>query len=157
MMSANACAQPRRPIYETAEHLKREREIAMKAAQLWSCEMVKTKTYFCADYAAKHLDKVAAMIEIKDRAAKYSMDQLDGWGGVMVSGTKWGALYQLSQVSRLPTGVIVETFGAQLWVHWATPRFEHDGVDVRGRYDRGDWQDIEPVILLRRARFELLT
>lgn len=141
--------------YETADHRRREREIADKAARCWSCELLATKPGFAADMVARRNRKVGALVEIKDRVG-YSMHRLDSLGGLMVSAAKWGNVYTLAQVLRLPTVVIAETAGPELWFHKATKQFTHDGVDIKGRVDRGDWQDVEPVVLFRRRRWHRL-
>lgn len=139
-----------RPFYETAIDRERERAIADEAARCWHCQMIKTKIAFAADYCAMRQRSVVALVEVKDR--RYPIDRLDAMGGLMVSLHKWSLLAHLSKVSRLPLVVLLQATDG-LFFH-STSKFGHDGVGYMGRVDRGDWQDVEPVVLLRARRFK---
>jgi hypothetical protein len=140
-----------REFYETEEDRRHEREVAQRASLAWSCRLIKTKRAFAADFAAVRGKRITALVECKWR--DYTLERLDGWGGLMLSAEKWARLRMLSPVLRVPTIIVAECNGV-LWWHSATTRFQHDGLDLDGRTDRGDWQDVEPVVMFRKQRFK---
>ena len=142
------------PFYETSEDVAREAAIAAELSRIWKRPLVKLRKAYPVDWAILDNDtdkRVVAFLEIKDRN-KYSMDQLDAWGGVFVSLIKWAQADHLCRLVKLPLVVVIKASGV-LWVHVSESGREYDGLHFRGRNDRGDPHDVEPVVLLRKARF----
>jgi hypothetical protein len=143
-----------RPFYEAPEHLACEAEIAHEVGQAWGCRMVKMKRAFASDWAAIRDGEILAMVEIKDRPG-YTLDELDSYGGLMVSLQKLANLLTMNAASALPFFVIARDGTRTIYYHRLRPGV-HDGLYLGGRRDRGDWQDIEPVALFRSHRFRPL-
>lgn len=139
-----------RPLYETAENLKQEKAVADFASRKWGCSFAKLKKAYALDYAIIRDKKVVSFAEIKCR--KYSMEKLDSMGGFMISLHKWIEAKNICQVSSVPFSLIIKTEDG-VWLH-KTEDFSNDGVIIGGRYDRGDSQDVEPVVLLKSDRFK---
>lgn len=139
-----------RPLYETADNLKQEKAVADFASRKWGCSFAKLKKAYALDYAIIRDKKVVSFAEIKCR--KYSMEKLDSMGGFMISLHKWIEAKNICQVSSVPFSLIIKTEDG-VWLH-KTEDFSNDGVIIGGRYDRGDSQDVEPVVLLKSDRFK---
>ncbi len=142
-----------RPLYERPEDIANERRLAELVASEWDVQPLKLKTAYSVDYALTRAGRTLAFSEFKCRT--YSMPQMDRMGGFMLSLHKWAAIKTLTDASGLPFVVVVGDGEGEVWHHRPTD-FSHDGVAFGGRMDRGDHQDVEPVILLRMARFTRL-
>jgi hypothetical protein len=147
-----------RPRYETPEDEARERAIADELARVWQVRMIKLGDFYPCDWAVLSPDAttILAYVEIKDRNG-YSLQQLDGWGGVYFSAMKWGMCAHLARISDRPFIFVPKAAGV-LYAYrtWAQYMNQHDGVHLGGRHDRGDPNDIEPCIMLRAHRFRVV-
>ena len=139
-----------RPFYETPEQRDNEAVIARYVAVQWRCEAIRMKRAFPVDYMLRGKNR-SAFAEIKHR--DYTMDAIDRMGGVFISLLKWGTAKGLCDVSGFPLMVILRDSLNDTYFS-ATSDFTHDGIDYNGRADRGDDQDFEPVVLLRKHRFK---
>lgn len=139
-----------RPMYESKKDLAGEVEVAQTLEEKWSCKFVKLPIRYHLDFAITRNNKVVAYAELKIR--KYSMPDIGRMGGYMISLGKWAAAKQLCDASQLPFLLIVK---AQDGIYQCTEKtFVPDDVSVRGRTDRGDWQDVEPCVMLDVQRFK---
>lgn len=140
-----------RPIYETERHRDEERAMVAQLADHWRCRAVVMPRAYPVDYAFANGSRTRAFVECKDRA-RYDWDTLERGGGVFLSAHKWATARALTEATRVPLVLLVRTRDG-LWYH-RPDDWSHDGVRVdAGRSDRGDWQDVEPCVLLRQARF----
>ena len=139
-----------RPLYETEANRINERAVAKLIEGKWNCKCVKLKQAYALDYALIRDGKVIAFMEIKCR--NYTMDKLNSMGGFMISVHKWLEAKAICDVSSVPLCLVVRTHDG-VWYH-KTSDFLNDGIGFGGRLDRGDDQDVEPVILLKGNRFK---
>jgi hypothetical protein len=147
-----------RPFYETKGQRKNEELIANYVADRWDCNLVRMKSAFPVDYMLRrysHADEgeSLAFAEIKHR--QYTLDAIDQMGGLFVSLLKWGNAKNLCGIAACPLLVILRD-GADETYWFRTDDFSHDGITFGGRTDRGDPQDCEPLITLRKERFRRL-
>lgn len=145
-----------RPMYEQAADLTKEQDVVGLLEEAWQCRMSKLPIQYKLDYAIRNLDEphIAAFAEIKVR--NYTLAQIQAWGGYMISLAKWQAGLHLVQTTNLPFYLVVKTtdglyyFGVNNLVHDADTL--HKLLDKKivfaGRQDRGDWQDMEPCVLI---------
>lgn len=138
-----------RPLYQTSESLARETEFARELSRLWGCRFEKLPIAYKVDFLMFRNDEPRAWCEVKCR--EYEMDQLEIMGGFMLSLAKWMEGKRLHEMTGLPFIVALQLPDG-IWYHKPTD-FKYDGLKIGGRKDRGDWQDVEPVILLQRDRF----
>lgn len=138
-----------RPLYQTKDSLVQEREFANELCRMWGCRLDKLPLSYKVDFLMFRNDQPRAWCEVKAR--EYEMDQLEIMGGFMLSLAKWMEGKRLCDATGLPFIVAIKLLDGIFW-HKATD-FQYDGLRVGGRKDRGDWQDVEPVILLQRSRF----
>ncbi len=139
-----------RPIYETTETHSKELKIANFVADKWKCAMTKTPLRYCVDFMAVRDGLVVAFVEIKCR--NYSWEKINGWGGYMFSLGKYIESKAMAEATGVPFILIVETTTGlyhQIFKTWD----KNPAVQLGGRTDRSDWQDLEPVVILPCAGF----
>jgi len=139
-----------RPIYESKKDLDGEVQVAEVLGQKWGCKFIKLPIRYHLDFVITKGDMAVAYAELKVR--KYSMPDIGRMGGYMISLGKWAAAKQMSEASLLPFILVVKASDGIY--QYTTKTFEHDGVMVRGRTDRNDWQDVEPCVMLNVDRFK---
>jgi hypothetical protein len=139
-----------RPLYETAADLDNEASIAKVLSLKWDCNFVKLPIRYHLDFVVTRGDQAIAYAEFKTR--NYSMADIGKMGGYLMSIGKWSAAKQLCDASLLPFILVVKTLDGVYRAGFT--EFKPDGVLVRGRTDRNDWQDIEPCVLLNTQRFK---
>lgn len=138
-----------RPLYEGAHDRTNEQAVAAKLAGLWGCEAVKLPMSYELDFAFVRDGIVASFVEVKCRA--YSWAQINQWGGYMLALSKWERALSLFQTSGRPFTLAVHTPDG---IYFKVCReFGFAPVKIGGRRDRGDWQDIEPVVMLPTGLF----
>ena len=139
-----------RPIYETAQDLKNESEVAAYLSSAWGCNFVKLKISYGIDFAIMKNGAIVATAEIKCR--NYDRAAIDRFGGLMLSASKahraaeWltnhGAPFVLA--AKLTDGLFVATI--EDWTAYE--------LKFTGRTDRGDWQDVEPCCIIPMSEFK---
>ena len=139
-------------MYETEGHLAVERSIAEKVEKAWNCTVNKMPIRLHLDYVIQRGDKAVAFCEIKTRGK--TMQEVDDLGGYLIDVNKLVAAKGLYDVTGLPF-VLVVGMNDGIWYTKMT-EFKPDDVLVRGRKDRGDWQDVAPCGLLLSSRFKRL-
>lgn len=131
-----------RPVYETASTLRDEADTVAVIERAWRCKARKLPRAYRLDYALTRDGEVVAWAEVKCRGKRYD--------SYMLSLHKWTAALELAARTDLPALLVVR------WpdgVHFAPFEDRVERVAIGGRTDRGDWQDVEPVVLLPSQRF----
>jgi hypothetical protein len=141
-----------RTYYETQKDLDGEKKMAQIMEGKWACQMFKLPIKYHLDYAITRNDQIIAFCEMRSR--KYSLEKLNEMGGFYISLEKWKSAKQLYDLTELPFIMALETPHALYYAMFK--EFKPDGYTISGRKDRGDWQDIEPMVLLDTNRFTLL-
>lgn len=139
-----------RSLYETQKDQLAEARVAKRVAAKWDCRPIKLRPLYVIDYAMLRDGKCHAFVEIKCRS--YSMRQMDDMGGFMLSLDKWCKGNELAKAGGTSFVIVVDAVGGIYWYSGT----EHDGLSFGGRTDRDDPQDVEPVVLLKAARFKKL-
>jgi len=142
-----------RPLYESEADLSREAKVMERLSKLWRCSFHKLPIRYHFDYAAVRNKRVVGYVEVKVR--NYSMEQIDRMGGYMLSLGKMQAGQSLSSLSKVPICLVVQCTDATYWL--AVKDFSEFPVTITGRTDRGDAQDVEPCVLIPKARFKILS
>ena len=99
-----------RPTYETDTDLDRELDVATKLSKEWRCDVTKTKKFYPVDYVATRDGRLVSLLEIKTR--NYTMDELERFGGFMISAEKLVRARELSEMVRVPFILVLKLFGA---------------------------------------------
>jgi len=128
-----------RPIYESETDRAEENAIADMICAAWSCSVVKLPVAYHLDRAILRQKEVVAWTEIKRR--KRTLRQHDS---VFLSMQKVFAAHNYHRVTGKPCLFIVRFDDCLAYADMLPPRL----IEFRGRTDRGDWQDQEPVVMI---------
>jgi hypothetical protein len=139
-----------RPMYESKVDLTHETKMKTFLETKWNCTLNKLPLKYQLDWMAMRGRDPMGFVEFKHRE-KLS---IDAYPRYMISLDKWMKAKQLCKEVEIPfIMVITFTEGTYYGV------FAHNGLhDVTygfgGRYDRGDAQDVEPMIYLPLKKFQ---
>jgi hypothetical protein len=136
-----------RPTYETISDTRNEEEIISKVSTAWNCAVVKTKKFYPFDYVCMRDGHATAFSEIKNRNYRH-----DAFPTYMFSLHKFYQCISMAKVVQKPFLLIVQF---QDGIYWMC-NFDVVNVDITGRKDRADNQDIEPCCMLSMKNFKLL-
>ena len=139
-----------RPLYEKKEHLEHEQKTAKKIATTYGLRLRKMHMKHGIDFMAfDKSGRAVAVFEVKRRHLKH-----DDRSHVILSLTKYNRGLEFDRVNDLNFNFVVD-FDDGLFV------YEHKHGDsfkiiFGGRTDRGDSQDLEPVVQIPISRMEKL-
>jgi hypothetical protein len=137
-----------RPLYETTENRSDELAIALQLRTLCNCDIRKLKNVYRVDYAALRNNRVIAWIEIKRRHRTF-----DQYPDCYLSFEKAMFAQSLHLMSKLPCTMVVQFDDCLAFADMLVPGRQ---IEFAGRFDRGDWQDVEPIVLVPMAEFRIL-
>ena len=142
-----------RPFYETSKDRAEELIAAKKIAAYFLFDIVQLKPACHADFGIIKSGKVIGVMEVKRR--KYTYDQMERMGGLMISAVKMQSL--MNWKSSFGLGIMV---GLQLsdgiYAFMVSRKDDlpmKSEIRIMGRTDRGDDQDMEPCVLLPMSEF----
>tara|TARA_R110000751_G_scaffold101852_3_gene196191 strand:+ start:569 stop:1066 length:498 start_codon:yes stop_codon:yes gene_type:complete len=139
-----------RVMYESGEDLASEAEIIDLIEKKWVCQSSKLAIKHQLDYLLLRNQKGVAWVEIKARGTP-----LRQYPSCMIAMTKIMAARALSETSKLPSFLVVRWSDNCGYIRIDTLLdFE---ISMGGRTDRGDKQDIEPVMLIPIHNFTELS
>ena len=126
-----------RPTYETQGDVDNEREVMRLLCAKWQCQFAKLPKKYALDYVLIRHDEVKAFAEVKCRT-----NPVGAYPTYMLALQKVIAAKELTRSTGKPSMLIVRWSDAIGYTHLAGDY----KVRVGGRVDRGDWQDVEPVV-----------
>jgi len=135
-----------RPIYESDTDLYNEREVINALNDLWQTQSTKLPRSYGLDYTLTRGGRVTAFVEIKCRT-------IPSW----TYDTYMISLAKVLKAKSLGNNVGVPAFLVVRWndmVGYVDLRIVALDVQVGGRKDRGDEQDIEPVCMIPIKEFK---
>ena len=147
-MSSSGCRAGQRPLYESQKDLDEERKIAQFFAEKFDCTFSKMPIRYGLDYAIVRGRKVCGFAEFKSRT-----NALERYDTYMLSLGKVVSAHTLTQATTLPSFLMVKWTNAIGYISLSTP-YE---IEMGGRNDRADWQDVEPVAHFKIKDFKLFT
>jgi len=129
-----------RPIYETDQDLRNERDIIDALNNLWGTQAHKMPRAYSLDYLLTRGPNAVAFVEIKRR-------QVPSWqyDTLMISMAKILKGRAITRETELPSLLVVKWNDMVGYV--CMSEIDMD-IQVGGRRDRGDAQDIEPVCMI---------
>jgi hypothetical protein len=139
-----------RPMYESQSDVTRENKMKALLETKWNCELNKLPIKYHLDWMAMRGKDPMAFVEFKHRENL----SIYKYPRYMISLDKWMKAKQLCKEVEIPfIMVITFTEGNYYGV------FSHNGIHdmaygFGGRYDRGDAQDVEPMIYLPLKKFQ---
>lgn len=141
-----------RPLYESSQQAARERAIVSELCVSWKCNAKKLPIHYHLDYVLVRSDTAIAFAEVKSKYSK-TLAEVNDLGGYLVNLSKIERAANFQRLTGLPFALIVEFKDG---VHVAIIRdigsMRYLTV-VRGRMDRGDWQDVEPALIIATCLF----
>ena len=146
-----------RPLYETDADLKRETDVVKMFETAWDVSMMKLPIQYKLDYMVTRNDKLLSFCEIKSKK-DYPYENLDRNGGFAFSLAKWIAAEEMCKASNKSFILIVKLTDGLYYSRFGVGhhQFKPDDVVISGRIDRGDWQDVEPMVVIRMEKFKKL-
>ena len=141
-----------RPLYETQADLNRENQVARIISQKLNVSLLKLPIRYCIDFAA--YDKTSldlkSWIEVKCRNIESFQEMKIKYFIVALSKVMAGL--QLSTSTRKPFFIYWSFMDNSIYSTEITDELVREVADVKvkGRFDRGDWQDQEPVICITK-------
>lgn len=135
-----------RPTYETGSDRANEGDAITELADAWKCRFIKLPRMYPMDFALiGRGNRARCLVEVKCRT--YTRGAFPTYH---LSAKKVADMAALSQITGLPAVLLVRLKNALLW-HRIDPPYD---LEVGGRRDRGDWQDVEPVCAIPFDQFE---
>lgn len=128
-----------RPKYESQQDIELEAGVAKHLASKWSSDAVKLPKFYKCDWALKRGKKVGALLEIKCRK-----NASDKYPTIILSADKWTYLRQMDESLGVPAFFVAKFTDGIRFIRPA--KAQGFTVEMGGRHDRGDWQDVEPVV-----------
>jgi hypothetical protein len=136
-----------RPRYEREGDRDEEARIAAVLCNRLQCDVIKLPSWYVLDFAATRAKEIVAFMEVKRRH-----HVLGHYPDVFLSLHKIFAAHNFHAVTALPCRFFVQFDDCLAWADMLSPR----AVGMRGRMDRNDPQDIEPVAYVPVDDFKLL-
>lgn len=127
-----------RPLYETEDDLQNELAVVKDLSSSLNCSYKKLPISYGLDYALVRDEDVFAFIEIKCRKRHSQRHE-----SLMVSAQKRVKAQELTRATGVPCMLVSAFTDGVYWINMAE---KPDRVTFNGRTDRGDAQDVEPVI-----------
>jgi len=141
-----------RPIYENEASLKSEASTAFEVEKAWKSNLIKLPMKNRIDFLMKRKSdgEPKAFIEVKNRACKRHKYQT-----FMISLEKWVTGLAFESTTTLPF-IIVVNWDDEIGYLKCSDHIAGISVNMGGRTDRGDAQDIEPVVHIPIYLFKTL-
>jgi len=136
-----------RPVYESSADLAHESAIAAEIETRWGCQLTKLPRSYGADFVAVR-NGVVAVIEVKRRKIS-----INTYSTIMLSLHKVAAMRQWASMCKVEPIFVIQYDDALAYINVAE---DPDRVDLGGRRDRGDDQDIEIVYHYSTDRLRII-
>lgn len=139
-----------RPVYETSRTMEAERQTIERVSKAWDVKFSKMPKFYRVDWAAVNPQgKVIGWAECKRRHTGK-----DSYKTFIISLGKALAGLELYEQTGIPFLIIVE------WNdglgYYKLKEIDSASIEVGGRFDRGDAQDIEPLLHIPITKFTFL-
>ena len=138
-----------RKMYETAEHLAKERSVADELEFSWKCRCKKLSYKNIVDFAICRDNIIHGWVEIKNRSIAHNHSDL-----YMISMHKINAARQLARETNLPFALVINFTNG---IYFYKDRGEEHLLKWGGRYiTQRDDQDLEPCYYININLFKRL-
>ena len=137
-----------RPMYETKADRGREAEFSLLLSEVFDCTLSKLPIRYGLDFSAVRNGRVVAFMETKIRT-----NPVGQYPTYMISSGKLIHADALTSATNLKCLLAVRWTDA--WGYTELKMTPESVISIGGRSDRGDEQDIEPVILIPISCFKV--
>ena len=140
-----------RPLYEEAQDRRNELEVIRILEKKWpDYSFKKLPSKYYVDFAAIHKDGITAWVEIKCRNNNHNL-----YKTYMISMDK--VIHGLSFAEKTNKDFTLFVRWKDV-IGWVTiDSIDKYSIEIGGRKDRGDTQDVEPVIHIPIEDFKIIT
>jgi hypothetical protein len=135
-----------RPYYENKDDLHNERNIVEKLSIRWGCYAIKLPLRYGFDFGLLRNGRMMAAVEIKKRDVTSTT-----YPDIILSLAKAECGERFRKWGIIPMFVV--EFQDGIYKHRISLNHQYK-IDMGGRQDRGDWQDMEPVIHIPMKLFK---
>lgn len=146
-----------RPLYETQKDLDKEHRVATIIEKKSKLRLVKQELHEShIDFLAYNKDDIpTARIEVRCR--NYTWEQMDSWGGLMISKKKWQKAIQTVTEEKLAFVLVAEDKNCVLRAlaipkNGPIPKLR-SGFDGRSKKNMRDQYDVEDVVYITKEDF----
>ena len=139
-----------RPIYENEESMRNEEQVAEKVCAKWGCSAQKMPRKMQLDYTMHRDKKVQAFLEVKCRT-----NSIFDFPCYFISLSKVLEAKRIAEATGLPCFLAVRSANGQ--IHMIRLDAEPFTVEIAGRFDRNDPEDIEPCCFFDVKLFKEIT
>jgi hypothetical protein len=138
-----------RPIYENTASKLNEEQVAAKVCAKWGCSAQKMPRKMQLDYAMHRDKKVEAFLEVKCRT-----NSIFDFPCYFISLSKVLESKRIAEATGLPCFLAVRSVDQR--IHMIRLDNEPFTVEIAGRFDRNDPEDIEPCCFFEVGKFKEL-
>jgi len=139
-----------RPVYENTQSMLNEAEVASKVCAKWGCSAHKMPRRMQLDYAMHRDKKVAAFLEVKCRTKN-----IEDYPRYFIALTKVLESKRIAEATGLPCFLAVRSANGK--VHMIQLDTAEFTVEIAGRFDRNDPEDVEPCCFFEVSKFKEIT
>lgn len=132
--------------YERQSDRDEEARVAEALTAAWGCTVRKLPERYTLDYVAIRDGRVVAALEIKVRNRG-----LEEYGDVFINLNKV-ITAQAFNALGIKSLFVVQFTDVLAYADMTPPR----RIEFRGREDRGDWQDVQPVVCIPNTDFKVI-
>lgn len=136
-----------RPIYENGEDRRKERKVADALEKTWNCGAIQLGFGYAADLLLFYKNKAVCWGEVKCRNVDFGV-----YPTLYLSFQKMCNLQNIHTVSGLPV-LVIANYNDGIYWHKLKPPYQ---IEIGGRRDRGDPNDIEPLAVIPMESFKKL-
>jgi hypothetical protein len=133
-------------MYESSHDLDQEQSVASVLSKAWNCEFHKLPISYHVDWMLMREGKGVAFAELKSRKVPSTQ-----YKTLMLSLSKWIKGNDLRRATTLPFLIIAKFTDGIFYLDSYSADVDFG---IGGRTDRGDSQDIEPVVYMEIQHFK---
>ena len=141
-----------RPQYETGKDLDKEKQVSAILGSAWSCTFIKMPIKYHLDYAMLRDENIQGFCELK--SPNYALADFTRFGGFFISLDKFMSAKKLNDATGLPCMIVLNALDGVWYTTFHDAKLT--SIKMKGRKDRGDWQDMEPCAVLDTSQFKIL-
>jgi hypothetical protein len=141
-----------RPLYETQLDLDKESIVQSVLEKQWRCKLKKLPIAYHVDWIALRNNQPLAFVEIKHREKL----EFNKYPTYMISLNKWMKAKELAKEVNVPFILVVKFMDGIYYGKYTTDMIIENKYGFNGRYDRGDAQDVEPMVYIPLSIFKKL-
>lgn len=143
-----------RPFYESQKDRDAETAVAALIADKWGGVLHKLAPKYGADFAHYVRGKLTNFVEVKDRSERFTSDAFERYGFYAISLHKVTQMLAQAATAAARCVLVVKCQDGLFYAPIDRETAPLGGTVHGGRKDRGDWQDMEPMVQIPWSHFK---